>query len=72
MLLTVSEFPLHDPGAVLVLDGSCLRSHLSVMSAMLHLSGVGCTRKELVRGVRCLAEVLLQLVSRLDEVRALA
>ena len=58
-------------GDVRMLDGSSLRSHVQVVAVcgMLGAPGASCTQEQLVRGVHIMAEVLLQLLPRMLEVR---
>ena len=64
--------PLPSPKDVHVLDGSSLSTHLSLLVGVFALQGVGCTQQDLERSAHCVAEVLLQMVPRLVEVRAAA
>ena len=67
VLVTGSIHSLRSPRDLRVLDGSCLKAHLRVARTIFELTGVSRTQQEL--GARCVAEVLLQLLPRLVEVR---
>ena len=72
VLMAVSVHPMPSPKDLHVLDGSTLCAHLLLVVGIAALQGVGCTQKELERCAHCMSEVLLQMVPRLDEVRAAA
>ena len=55
-----------------MLDGSRLSTHLSLLVGVFALQGAGGTQQDLERSAHCVAEVLLQMVPRLVEVRAAA
>ena len=72
VLLAVSAHPLPSPRDLRMPDESCLVAHLSLLLGVYALGGVGCTQTNLERCAHCVADVLLQRVPRLVEVRAAA
>ena len=67
VLMTVPIHSLRSPWDLRVLDGCSLSAHLCIAGGIFNISGVSSTQQEL--GARCVAEVLLQLMPRLAEVR---
>ena len=68
MLRAVTIKYEHPSGDLHMLDGSSLRTHLWIISAVLALDGVSCTEKQLMLSVRCVAKMILHTTPRLTEV----
>ena len=71
MLATVPIHSQHLPEDLRMLDGSSLVSHLSVVCSIVRLTAGSCTEAQLELCVRCMAELVLQMVERVEVVRTL-
>ena len=67
MLTAVSPELLHIPMDLRVLDGSHLLAHLNLVWGTLELPGGSCTQEALELCVRCISELVPQMVQQVEE-----